>query len=253
MNNIAESLSPLERKILPLIKENISLKELIKKSSLQEVEVARALQWLESKKLINATKESKEIINIDINGKNALKNGSPEKRFLKAILNKELSLSEVKEKANLKDEEINVSLGILKRNSCILLGNKIKITDSGKKYFDSNEIEKFLSGLPVEKKEADIKVYNDLRNRKFMIKDDLIKDKTCNLTSIGKELQKLDLRDDLIENLNINILKNKEWANKKFRRYNLNANVPKIYPGKKHFVNEALEYAKRIWLDMGFK
>ena len=253
MNNIAESLSPLERKILPLIKDNISLKELIKKSSLQEVEVARALQWLESKKLINATKESKEIINIDINGKNALKNGLPEKRFLKAILNKELSLSEVKEKANLKDEEINVSLGILKRNSCILLGNKIKITDSGKKYFDSNEIEKFLSGLPVEKKEADIKVYNDLRNRKFMIKDDLIKDKTCNLTSIGKELQKLDLRDDLIENLNINILKNKEWANKKFRRYNLNANVPKIYPGKKHFVNEALEYAKRIWLDMGFK
>ena len=27
----------------------------------------------------------------------------------------------------------------------------------------------------------------------------------------------------------------------------------KKYPGKKHFVNEAVEYIKQIWLDMGFK
>ena len=32
----------------------------------------------------------------------------------------------VVEKADLNDEEVNVSLGILKRNSCILLGEKIK-------------------------------------------------------------------------------------------------------------------------------
>ncbi len=253
MDNIAESLTPLERKILPLIKNNISSLELIKKSNLKEVEVIRAVQWLENKGIISVKKESKDIINLDINGMNILERGLPEKRFLKAILNKELSLSEIKEKANLNDEEVNVSLGILKRNSCILLGNKIKITDSGKKYLDNNYIEQFLSALPMDRKESDLKIYNELKNRRSMIKDDSIKDMTCNLTSLGIELQKSKLNEELIESLNSNILKNKTWINKKFRRYDIKSDVPKIYPGKKHFVNEALEYAKRIWLDMGFK
>ena len=253
MDNIAERLSPLERTIFPLIKDNISLKELMKKGSLQEVEVTRALQWLENKGLISTRKESREIVDIDTNGRNALENGLPEKRFLKAISNRELRLSEIKEKADLNDEEVNVSLGILKRNSCILLGEKIKITDSGKKYLDSNEIEKFLAGLPIKKKEADINIYNELRGRKSMINDNPEKSVTCNLTKLGAEIQKLKFNDELIESLNTNILKSKEWMNKKFRRYDLKANAPRIYPGKKHFVNEALDYAKRIWLDMGFK
>ena len=86
-----------------------------------------------------------------------------------------------------------------------------------------------------------------------MINDNSEKSVTCNLTKLGAEIQKLKFNDELIESLNTNILKSKEWMNKKFRRYDLKANAPRIYPGKKHFVNEALDYAKRIWLDMGFK
>jgi len=249
MKEVAESLSPLERKVFPLIKDNISLKELIKLSKLQEVEVIRALQWLENKKLINIKKELKEIIELDINGKKEL----PEKRFLKAILDKELSLDEIREKAKLAKDEVNVSLGILKKNSCILLGNKIKITDSGKKYLHNNKIEDFLKKLPLDKKELDKDMFNELKNRKDMIKENLVKDRISHLTGKGKELQKVDLKGDYIESLNIKILKNKEWKDKKFRRYDIKINVPKIYPGKKHFVNEALDYARRIWLEMGFK
>ena len=82
MKDLAESLSPIERKIFPLIRDNISLRELIEKSRLQEVEVIRALQWLENKELIKVRKEEKEIIEIDANGKKALEKGLPEKRFL---------------------------------------------------------------------------------------------------------------------------------------------------------------------------
>ena len=72
MENIAESLSPLERRILPLIKENISSRDLATESNLKDVEVLRALQWLENKQAINVKRESREIIEIDVNGKNAL-------------------------------------------------------------------------------------------------------------------------------------------------------------------------------------
>jgi phenylalanyl-tRNA synthetase alpha chain len=253
MKDVAESLSPIERKILPLIRENIPLRELIERSKLQEVEVIRALQWLENKELIKVRKEEIEIIELDSNGKNALEKGLPEKRFLKAILNNELSLNEIKEKAQLKDDELNVSLGILKRNSCILLGNKIKITESGKKYMHNNKIEEFLGKLPSEKIKLDNYILNELKNRKEMVKENLAKDRISSITNKGKELQKLNIRNDLIESLSVNILRNKSWINKKFRRYNIKINVPKIYPGKKHFVNESLDYARSIWLEMGFK
>ena len=252
MKEIVESLSPLERKIFPLIKDNISLKELEKLSNLKEVEIIRALQWLENKELIKTKKELKEIIELDINGEKALNEELPEKRFLKAILYEGLSLNEIKEKAHLAKDEINVSLGILKKNSCILLGEKISITDSGKKYLHDNKIEDSLKKLPLDKKELDKDMFNLLKNRKEMIKENLVKEKISHLTSKGKDLQKLDIKGDYIEKLDIKILKNKEWVGKKFRRYDIKINVPKVYPGKKHFVNEALDYAKSIWLEMGF-
>ena len=253
MKEVAESLSPLERKVFPLIKSNTSLKELIDKSKLKEIEVIRALQWLENKELISVRKEQEEIIDIDDNGRKILEEGLPEKRFLKSILHNELSLDEIKEKANLEKDELNVALGVLKRNSCILLGNKIKITESGKKYIDDNKIEKFLSGLPLSRKEADNNILNMLKVRKGVIKEDLVKGRISSLTDKGKELQKLNIKEDYIESLNNKILKNKEWVGKKFRRYDIKINVPRIYPGKKHFVNEALDYARSIWLEMGFK
>ena len=35
--------------------------------------------------------------------------------------------------------------------------------------------------------------------------------------------------------------------------FDIEINVPKIYGGKRHFVNQAIDYARRTWMDMGFK
>ena len=75
------------------------------------------------------------------------------------------------------------------------------------------------------------------------------------LTELGHDLMKEDLTklNDLIESLTPDILKKEDWKGKRFRRYDLFSQVPKINGGKKHFVNQATEYAKKIWLEMGFK
>ena len=49
------------------------------------------------------------------------------------------------------------------------------------------------------------------------------------------------------------MIKTGAWKNKRFRAYDLKINVPKIYGGKRHFVTQAINYVKRIWLDLGFK
>ena len=51
MSNIIDTLHPLERKVIPFLEEDISLTELCKRTKLKEVEVMRALQWLENKQL----------------------------------------------------------------------------------------------------------------------------------------------------------------------------------------------------------
>jgi phenylalanyl-tRNA synthetase alpha chain len=49
------------------------------------------------------------------------------------------------------------------------------------------------------------------------------------------------------------MLKNEKlWKGKKFRRYDITSPVPKVFGGKRHFVNQATDYARKIWTDMGF-
>ncbi len=52
VKTVIAKLSALERKILPLVDGLVSFKDLVSKSGLQEVEVMRALQWLQIKKLL---------------------------------------------------------------------------------------------------------------------------------------------------------------------------------------------------------
>jgi len=68
-------------------------------------------------------------------------------------------------------------------------------------------------------------------------------------------LMSSDLRgEDLIEQLTPEILKSeKNWKGKKFRRYDILSPVPQISGGKRHFVNQAVDYGRKIWTELGFK
>ncbi len=255
MQELLESLHPLERKVLPHLQSTNSLKKLIEKSKLEEVEVLRALQWLENKKIITVQKSTKEIISIDKNGLIYLKKGLPEKRFLEAIKNSPLTLKEIQNKTSLDQNELSISIGSLKKKNAIALKDKVSITEEGKKLKEFPE-ESFLKSLPRETKnlvKEEINIYNELTSRKELIKTDLVKEVNFLLTSLGKEISKHKLNENLIESLNTKILLSKEWKNKNFRRYDIKTQAPKIYPGKRHFSNQASKYIKRIWLDLGFK
>jgi len=254
---LAEGLHPLERRVLPFLSKTKSLSELVEKTGLQEIEVSRALQWLENKEIIKVTKHNYEIIELGINGKKALKDSLPEKQFLKAIEKEPLSLNEISAKSGLTIPEVNISLGILKSKSAIILGEKISLTPSGKNILHSAMPEEdFLARLPLEKEKLDSnekKILELLLKRKDLVKISTKKERFIEVTSLGKKLSSIKISGDMIDVLSPAMLKNKSWHGKKFRRYDVEINVPKIYPGKRHFVNEAKRYAKQIWLDMGFK
>ena len=67
INELIEGLHPLERKVLPYLSVCKSLKEIQEKSKLQEIEVSRALQWLENKNVVKIKRNNFELVEI---GKN---------------------------------------------------------------------------------------------------------------------------------------------------------------------------------------
>ena len=256
VENLALSLHPLERRIFPHIKYITTVTELVKRTKLQEVEVVRAAQWLENKHLVKITKEIREKVNLGANGEKYLNEGLPEKRFLRAIIDEPKSLQEIKEAAKLDQNEVSVSLGLLKKKNLINVHHKIKITEKGKSFLQERKNESFLESLPkntYELSREESAFFDDLKKRKHIVEIKKETTTTVTLTPKGKEVQTKGNNEELIEAVSPKLLSSREWRGKRFRRYDVNVQVPSIHPGKRHFVAQAIRYIKQVWLEMGFE
>jgi len=254
-DKILESLHPLERKVMPFLKLK-EAKAITKKSKLKDVEVLRALQWLENKELIKRERKEKEIVKIGSNGEKYKKEKLPEKRFLDA-LDKPLSMKEIMSKAKLEKDEITFCLGYLKKNNLIQMGKEITKTGNSSlvtQLIDSKQ--DFLDTLPrslEDLNDNEKKILEELKDRKGLVEISKEKLISVELTAKGKDISKKNLNVNLIENLTPEMLAKGTWKNKTFRRYDVSLNVPKVFPGKRHFVNQAIDYAKKVWTDLGFE
>ena len=263
IKKIINNLHPLERKVLPALKKYSSLNDIMGETKLKEVEVMRALQWLQNKNIIKIKEELKETADLDDFGKKYSKYGLPEINFLKSIKGV-MPLEELVSISGIKKDELNISIGALKSKAAINLIKKgdrlcVEITEQGKKLLEKESLEEqFLKKhFPVEikaLKDEERFALDNLKKRKDIIKIILSKTKQAELTDIGKKIISSNIGvKDFIDTLTPAILKTGSWKNKKFRGYDLKINVPKIYGGKRHFVNQAINYVKRIWLDLGFR
>ncbi len=263
MNNkkIADSLHSLERKVLPHLKEWKDIHELISVTGLKEIEVNRALQWLKNKGLIEISEAKEEVIKSGKNGRDYLKNGLPERTFLNAVGLKTTTLKDIEKKTKLNKNEISVSIGVLRKKNIIYAIKKkeleISLTDNGRKYLTTDlPEERSLKKLPIKLNQLsddEKKTMNELKRRNKIINVEVIKLKKARLTEKGSEVLKVGFEENIINKLTPEVLLSKEWKKKRFRRYDVNAQVPLIYPGRRHFVNNAINYVRKIWTEMGFK
>ncbi|RLI08400.1 phenylalanine--tRNA ligase subunit alpha [Candidatus Bathyarchaeota archaeon] len=49
------------------------------------------------------------------------------------------------------------------------------------------------------------------------------------------------------------LLRSGGWRNATFQRYDVTLPVPKLYPGKRHFISQVIDYIRRFWVELGFK
>jgi hypothetical protein len=188
---IINSLSPLERKIIPFI--TLSFKEIKEKSRLDSTSILRALKFLENKEILKLEKIKTEIVELGINGIRYQKKHLPERVLLTFLeKNSPINLQEAEKQSNLSQNEFKVSLGILKSKALIdLKDNKIFLTASKEELIKKTFEETLLEKIPIEKSkliDTDLLALKNLKKRKEIIE---IKEKTnysISLTDLGKEL-----------------------------------------------------------------
>ena len=261
IQKIISGLHPLEQSVLPILSSDMTVDDIIKVTLLKEVEVMRALQWLQNKGILTLQEDVEEKIDLDVNGKKYVKEGLPERLLLNLLQEKNLLISNIKEKSSLTKEELNICIGILKKKAAIFITKEllVKLTDQGKKLLKKEMLEeKFLKkSFPVSIKNFKNEekfAYELLKKRKKIIRTFIVKTKRVQITELGKKLLECDIKlGNIIDKVTPKLIKTGMWRNKEFRRYDVSINVPKVYPGKRHFVNQAIEYVKRVWMDMGFK
>jgi len=259
MKKIIESLSPIERKIFPYIEEK-DINEICKKSNLDKTTVIRALEYLQKKEILKIIHESKKIIELGVNGVLYKKRELPERRLLNLLDKKRIiNLKDAQEESKLSEDEFRASIGVLKKKSMIELKNEKIILNAKKEEITKKFLEEiFLENLPLDynlinpqQKEA----YQSLEKRRNIL--EILEKKwiKIEITPLGKEILKTKISsDNLIEQITPELLKKEQnWKGKRFRRYDLFSSVPEIYGGKRHFVNQAIDYGRKIWIEMGFE
>ena len=261
IEKLVNTLHPLERKILPLLEKTHAFDALLQKSGLKDVEVMRALQWLENKGLIRVKDNLHEQVILEENGKLYASKGLPEKRILEAIRDHSLSAQEILKKAQLSGEEFNGSLGALKGKAAIEIkkedGLIIAITAHGKKLLEKGLPEEKLlqKKFPVDVKTlADEEKYalENLRKRKNILSLQIAKAKSASLTTLGRKAMEKGIDADVEERVTPEMLRSGTWKDKIFRRYDVTINVPRIYGGRKQFYRKFLDEIRSKFLSMGF-
>ncbi|MGK0232581.1 MAG: phenylalanyl-tRNA synthetase alpha chain, partial [Patescibacteria group bacterium] len=250
-------LSPIERAVLSQMSEEKVAIESLANDSLDEVTVVRAIGLLKEKGLVGEKVVERKIANLGILGIHYVKKGLPE-RVLLTVLSKQQSvpIGEVKNVTSLNENESKIAVGTLKSKSMItIVEGRVKLIAVGDDIIRKFGEEKVLDLLPCDfdsLKGEEAETFRKLLKRKDIVEVSEEKKVTVSLTTLGASVLKVGLDDSLIEQVTSKLIRGQGWKGKKFRKYDVAAPTPRLFTGKRHFVEQATDYAKSIWLEMGF-
>ncbi|PKP57370.1 MAG: hypothetical protein CVT89_04610 [Candidatus Altiarchaeales archaeon HGW-Altiarchaeales-2] len=255
-------LHPNEIKILKILEEGRkeNIKEISEKANLNIDAVARTIDWLKTKNLVNVEEKVQTFVFLNDEGKEYLNNGLPERQILNLISQKNISeimtddLKNIMEENNLK-VNVNLSIGWLRKKKHIAFKDKtIVFSDfavQGDEILLKNIDGRDLSTLSDDEKKA----YENLNSRKIIT---LKERKEIFVSRIRKEMstewsnETTVVCTPKISQLTPEMLAKKSWKNAEFRKYDVNVFVEPQYPAKFHPLTNLINQIREIFVGMGF-
>jgi phenylalanyl-tRNA synthetase alpha chain len=238
-------LSEIERKTLNALgeeKKELSLQELSSKAGIELDSARRSIQWLNEKGFGKARIQKEVFVSLGEEGLNALRQGLPEKKFLKELGEKWKKISEIK---SIPKQEINIALGNAKKKGLIELKKEqelmIKITAKGIDFLGKKSEEELMLEKIGEK---------ELSENSFSEKE---KEVIKFLGFRKNFLKHKEKGNEFIEITGKGITAIQFFGNIKERKYNLTDPVEEIFPGKKQPYFKFVDEIKQKLVSLGFK
>ena len=239
--------------------------QIVGESGLSHAAVMRAALALKEKNLLKIRQEKKTLVKLNKEGRLYAQKSLPERRILDLLQAKggEISMAEISKALKLSQEAVPLALGWLVQKKWAKI-NKEKNTIIVAKNFltrkpPEGDDEKLLKILAEEKSIIAEKldkrfqrVLALLKRRKLvetkkksLFKLELTK-KGLQLVSKGVEVEKE------VSQLTPKLIITKKWRKVKLRRFDVTAPGPVVYPGKIHPLQQIIQRAREIFLEMGF-
>ena len=240
--------------------KKVKFEELVKETGLDQVAVMRAVLWLQSKGLAELHEREKKIVRLTETGRKYLEIGLPEWRALKVLKEKgKVTLDDLKEV--LSEEELKPVVGVLRREGWASVRKEagklvLEITEKGLKAGE-RPIDIALRIL-AEKGEAEVSEISKLvpvkeLKRRKIAEEESRTEREVEITEEGLRLaeQGLEIKEE-VSVLTPELIKSGKWREVEFKRFNIEAPVKKIYPGKKQPYRAFLDRIRRKLIEMGF-
>ncbi len=244
-----------EKKIIKFLEKakTSSVENIAKQLKLNKDAVEKAVLWAKVKGFVETKDKTTEYLELTLEGEEYSKVGLPEKRLLRMIEKGMNSIEELKNKVSF----FSIGLVWAKKNEWIeIREGKLFITPKGKEaLFRKTKEEMVLARISKEKVKAedcerevvDVLVKRGLVKVKTEVKRDVF------LTQAGREIAgKIKLTKEITQ-LTPQMLKKGEWKTALLRAYDVRLPTPKVYPAKRHYMMQIIDYIRRIWIELGFK
>jgi phenylalanyl-tRNA synthetase alpha chain len=255
ISKLADSLQDNEVKILRAFKPTIN--DLAEAKGLPKNEFLRAGMWLDNKGLIKTHKVKTRYIQLDTLGKKYVKSKLPELAVLAFLKKKPHTLEQLRKV--FPQDELRFAIGYLKQKGYVEFRHgTLAITDTGLKVKLTMEFKLLLKLAKGELRVAELMPedqysYQQLKKRKQLINDVERIAITFSITELGKQVLQNISHEKRIGLLTQSMIKTGSWKDAKFRRYDVSAPVPRVYPGKKQPYMAYLDDIRAKLVKMGFK
>jgi len=257
---MASSLHENERRILLALRRQgpATTEDLTSATGLSRNAVEKACAWAETKGVVSIEKEVSHKFFLTDEGRSYAEGGLPEKQLLKLVQRGETEIKGLKKSF----PPLDIALVWVRKNKWAeIKAGKLKLTQKGLEDLDRETIaEKLLikmrkASLHLDPNDIEWYFIVELQKRGLVNKIEKVV-RHVKLTSFGlKVIPYIEtaFSAKIITQLTPELLRSGEWRNSSFQRYDVSLPVPRLRPGKRHFISQVIDYIRRFWVEMGFK
>ncbi len=253
-----------EKKLLKELGANreATPEEIAENTGMDIKSVMSAAGSLASKDIIEMHKDVEEIYSLTDDGLEYAEKGLPERRILNALVDKgNIPMKDLADESGIDKKETNIAIGWLRRkNWAQIEKGVVNLTDFGKNFASKLDVDE--ETLDYLKTNVDgVKLFTDdlmdgvkkLTGRKNILN---VKKETSHSFTIlpkGEEILRHGFTiQQQATQLTHEHLKEGEWKSLQYRPYDINAEAPVFFAGKKHPLRVIIDEIREIFLNMGF-